>query len=136
LNFNLKFSLRLAVVVKPAVKPRTFETFRGPTTGCTLTRRGPGRNITRTLRTPRMADKAAAKADRTRAAGGLNFAVGPRAEKPPAAGPAELASRSRRGQGRSFRGPDAGKSEVSWDRCTAEASSILELRLYLIMTRI
>ena len=80
LNFNLKFNLRSAAV-KLAVKPRTFETFRGPTTGCTPTRRGPGRNITWTLRTPRTADKTAVKADRPRAAGGLNFAVGPQAGK-------------------------------------------------------
>jgi len=40
LNFNLKFNLRSAAV-KLVVKPRTFEAFRGPTTGCTLTRRGP-----------------------------------------------------------------------------------------------
>jgi len=47
LNFNLKFNLRSAAV-KPAVKPRAF---RRPTTGCTLARRGPRRNITRTRRT-------------------------------------------------------------------------------------
>ena len=120
MNFNLKFSLRLAAV-KPAVKPRTFETFRGPTTGCTLTRCGPGRNITRTLRTPRTADKTAVKADRPRAAGGLNFAVGPRAGK----NRPRVRRNWPRGQGvdpeRSFRGPDAGKSEVSRDRRTAGA---------------
>ena len=62
LNFNLKFNPRSAAV-KPAVK------FRGPTTGCTLTRRGPGWNITRTLRTTRAADGAAVTAGRSRAAG-------------------------------------------------------------------
>ena len=103
LNFNLKFDLRLAAV-KPAVKLRTF---RGPTTGCTPTRRGPGRNITWTLRTPRTADKAAVEADRPRAAGGLNFAVGPRAGK----NRPRARRKWPRGQGadpkRSSRGPDA-----------------------------